>query len=356
MKSKRVLFICKRREDYSQHESYSHSGVSTGLLNSARFVKDMLLKNGICSELAIVQDNNSIDKVVTEFRPTHVIIEALWVVPEKFEVLTKLHPNVKWIIRFHSEVPFVATEGIAMNWLFRFVEHPNVSVSGNSDVIQEELEFLIGHHFGWPSHKVKEKVIFLPNYYDISSPLPIKKYDSSKDYVSVGCFGAVRPLKNQLLQAVAALKFVRRIGKKLHFHINGNRIEGNGDPILKNLRELFVRLGVNGHKLIEHPWMPHEQFMKLISSKIDIGLQVNFSETFNIIAADMVTAGVPIVTGNEVKWAAPMFNASPNDSDDISCKMRIVWAMKPVNVTVERFYLKSFVNQSERIWLKYLNK
>ena len=35
----------------------------------------------------VVVDNNGIDKEITEYKPTHVFIEGLWVVPEKFDVL-----------------------------------------------------------------------------------------------------------------------------------------------------------------------------------------------------------------------------------------------------------------------------
>jgi hypothetical protein len=353
VKSSKVLFICKRREDYNDDSSYSHEGVSTGLLNSARFVSDMLSKNGIESKISIVQDNNCIDREVTAFKPTHVIIEALWVVPEKFEILTKLHPNVKWIVRYHSEIPFVATEGIAMNWLFKFIDHDNVAVSGNSTSIQSELKFLIGHHFNISGKALDEKVIFLPNYYDCSKLSSVKK-QSQNDYVSVGCFGAIRPLKNHLLQAITAIRFAERIGKKLHFHINSGRVEGNGDPVLKNLRELFSRLKSNGHQLIEHQWMPHDQFMEMLKAEIDIGVQISFSETFNIVAADMVAAGIPIVTSDEVKWSSFLFNADPASSASMLRMMLIVWNARCINVKTEQYFLKRYVKKSELIWKRYL--
>ena len=109
----KVLFILKRREDYNS-VIHSHVGLSTGLYNSASFMNDMLNENGVQSKLVVVPDNNSIDREVTLYRPSHVIIEALWVVPQKFAILQKLHPEVKWIIRLHSEMPFMAGEGNAM--------------------------------------------------------------------------------------------------------------------------------------------------------------------------------------------------------------------------------------------------
>ena len=69
---KKVLFILKER-----HTSHSNfMTISSGLFNSASFVVDMLNKNGIESHLVEVKDNNSIDREVTKYKPTHVVIEA----------------------------------------------------------------------------------------------------------------------------------------------------------------------------------------------------------------------------------------------------------------------------------------
>jgi len=93
----KVLFILKRREDYNGI-IHSQIGLSTGLYNSASFVNDMLKAYKIESNLAVVIDNNDIDREVSKYKPTHVVIEALWVTPSKFAVLEKLHPNVKVIM------------------------------------------------------------------------------------------------------------------------------------------------------------------------------------------------------------------------------------------------------------------
>ena len=117
----KVLFILKRRSDYNAIE-HSNIKLSTGLYNSAEYMNTMLNESGIESHIVVVVDNNCIDREVTKYNPTHVVIEALWVVPDKFEVLHKLHPKVNWIIRLHSEIPFIANEGMAIDWLFKYNE------------------------------------------------------------------------------------------------------------------------------------------------------------------------------------------------------------------------------------------
>jgi hypothetical protein len=128
----KVLFICKRRIDsWSKDQPYAVEGFSSGLYNSANFVVKMLNDAGTEAKLIDVIDNNCIDREVTKYKPTHVIIEAYWVVPEKFDVLIKLHPDVEWIVRNHSETPFAANEGIIIDWSFGYIER-GVKLSCNA--------------------------------------------------------------------------------------------------------------------------------------------------------------------------------------------------------------------------------
>ena len=103
----RVLFICKIRSNFY--------GPSFGLINSCRFIANALEANGVEAKVVPVVDNSDIDREVHKFKPTHVFIEALWVVPSKFEELIPLHPKKKWFVRIHSKVPFLANEGMAMH-------------------------------------------------------------------------------------------------------------------------------------------------------------------------------------------------------------------------------------------------
>lgn len=345
----RILFILKHRDKPYVGEGYS-TQLSSGLSNSATFVKDMLVHNGHASKLVQVVDNNCIDREVTQFKPDIVIIEAYWVVPEKFEVLTRLHPKVKWIIRCHSKMAFLAQEGIGVEWSLRYVRYPNVYLSCNALETCREFQHLMRHAHQFDPSIPEKPVIFLPNYY----PLPTQRVRPCvrrlTDRVDVSCFGAIRPLKNHLTQAVAAVKFAESNGLALNFHINATRIEGKGDPVLSNLRRMFNQF--REHRLIEHGWMDHCDFLEVIKD-IDIGLQVSYSETFNIVAADMVAMGVPVVVSNEIEWVNPLFYADPNDSDHIAAVMnRTVFLHKLapfLNTNLKR--LKSYDKLSRHLWM-----
>jgi len=348
--SKKVLFILKRREDYNAI-LHSNVGLSTGLYNSASFMNNMLVKQGIDSKLVVVTDNNCIDREVNTHKPTHVIIEALWVVPEKFSVLQKLHPNVKWIIRVHSEMPFMAGEGMAMNWLGEYSNFDNVIIAMNAPRMLREVKMYLTHKKKWNEHTADERVIYLPNYYP-QDYKGFKRYNKNSDVINVACFGAIRPLKNHLVQAIAAIDFANQIGKKLRFHINAGRIEMQGQAAQHNLFGLFEQIVDGPHRLVNHQWRPREEFLTLCA-EMDIGMQCNFSETFNIVSADLLSQGVPLVGSKEIPWAIDGCCADPTDSADIVKKLISAYNWGWMNVKGNQLALTHYTNNTARIWNKY---
>lgn len=345
----KVLFICKKRVHPYEYEDKDDSKdfknpkkilKSSGLLNSAKFVSDMLNENGVISKVVDVEDNNKIDREVHLFNPDFVIVEALWVVPEKFEVLTKLHPNVKWIVRLHSQIPFLSNEGIAVEWLYKYIKYNNVFIGVNS---QETLEVL---------QKIMNKEIYyLPNYYPTNNCLGPEYSIHGRGHINIGCFGAIRPMKNQLQQAIAAIEFGNVVNRKIRFHINSERVEGRGEPVLKNIRALFENN--QNHKLIEHSWLSHEEFIKTVK-KMDIGMQVSYSETFNIVTADFVSNGIPVIISPQIEWGSCIFKVDPNSNEKIVNKLKFVWKYKEYGINLFSYFgLKKYNKISKKVWLKY---
>lgn len=150
-----------------------------------------------------------------------------------------------------------------------------------------------------------------------------------KKTINISCFGAVRPLKNHLLQAVAAIHFADQNGLHLKFHINSTRKELGGDPILKNIVKLFEH---SHHELVMVDWLDHGDFLKYIKANIDIGMQVSFTETYNIVAADHVWLDVPVVTSDEVPFVHPWFYADPTDYADMVRKLNFVWRFRKLGI------------------------
>lgn len=346
---KKILFILKERQDYSEDPVSGQKNFVTGLLNSTQYVVDMLNKNGIEAKLVVVPDNNSIDREVTDYQPTDVIIEALWVVPTKFDVLIPLHPTVRWYVHIHSDLPFIANEGVAIEWIAAYIQKPNIKIIVNSKRIFSELGFILDR-----KHNIDDagdSFVYLPNYYP-ATVLPKKDYVFNKDEINIGCFGAIRPMKNQVIQAIAAIMFAEKIGKKLVFHINAARVEQRGESVLKNIQNIFESVQDEGHTLVQHSWYSREEFLNLCST-MDMGMQCSFSETFNIVCADLVTQGVPTIGTSEIVWMNTVFYADPNDTGDIVDKLMKSYKVPKKNVESNFKELSKYSKKSENIWVEY---
>ena len=346
----RVLVLLRQRVygDYS--------GCKTGLLNSATFVHDWLEKIGVPVQMLVVVDGNSIDRAVHEFQPTHCIIEAIWPTPDKMRELTKLHPTVLFVVRVHSELGFLANEGMSIEWLRAYSDIPGVLVSFNSSHTRRDFA----------ESEVVPYSAYLPNIY----PAPrnpdwwflLKKGVQKKlgigghywcpasGRINVGLLGAIRPLKNGLQQAVAAIEVADRLDVRLNLHINSGRVEQRGEPNLKNIRALFAG---TEHALVEHDWLGREEFLKLVST-MDAGLQVSFTESFSIVSADFVGQGVPVLGSPAVRWLPYASQASPIDGKDIANKLEQLLKYPGLFVGTQQNALIAHSRSAEREWRKFL--
>jgi hypothetical protein len=337
VRSPRVLFILKIRE--TSGGGYGNY-FSSGLYWSAKFVSDILEQEGVDSHLVQVTDNNDIDREVSKFKPDVVVIEALWVVPEKFEILRKLHPSVIWVVRIHSNVPFLANEGIAIDWIKGYDEQ-GITVAVNEKRALSDINTVLGTS--------GLEALYLPNYYPVKNKTALV-HDG--DFLNVACYGAIRPMKNQLIQAIAAIRFAESINKKLRFHINGTRVEMGGNTVLDNLRALFEN---TDHVLVEDSWMNHHEFLHRLRH-MDLGMQVSLSETFSIVTADMVSVGLPIVVSHEIDWAVISSKANPTDSHSIVSALKLAYSFPGFNISFNRHGLKKYSRKSKNIWLDFLSR
>lgn len=194
----------------------------------------------------------------------------------------------------------MSVEGIAIEWIKEYIKIDGVHVSFNSlDTTHSFVDLNI-----WAN--------YLPNVY--AHALQERNIPIYKDCeLNIACFGAIRPLKNQLFQATCAMEFANLNNKQLNFHINATRVEQNGEPVLKNIRSLFKD---TRHRLVEHGWIRHPDFLLLLH-KMDLGMQLSFTESFNIITADFVYQKVPIVVSEDISWMPSDLQVSTTDSKKV---------------------------------------
>lgn len=329
----KILFLVKINQEYGDAIMPSKAG----LRNSARFVVEAINNfDGVFADLELCRDGNEVDKFLHRYRPNICIIEAVWVTPDKLKELIHLHPNVKFVIRIHSRIPFLSMEGNAVAWIKEYQKIATVSF--NHPDTSYDLS-LIGINN-----------IYLPNIYPVPKYHPIQNQERKHLY-KIGCFGAIRPFKNQMAQAIAAILFAERRNAVVHFYINATRVEQRGESVLKSMRALFEG---TRHKLVEIEWLDHHEFLKVIN-QMDAAMQVSFTETFNIVTADCISQHVPVVVSDSIDWLKCR-KANPNSETNMSDVLE--WVITHAKHCVEDNIhdLEAYNHHSTLKWFRYLNR
>ena len=302
----KVLFLCKENYSYG-----SEKGTFHGLVNSAHFITNSLVSRHVDAVVKSVVDADEIDSVVQAENPSMVVIEALWVTPEKMSALMAMpeHQDRLWVVRIHSKAAFLAQEGVALEWIKSYPDA--VVVCPNTRGLTRDLRTL------------GVEVMYLPNIYN-PEPYETAAYNRvhDDDELNIGCFGALRPLKNHLNQAIAAISFADKLGMPMKFHVNDTNGNVENASVLQNLEAAFAG---TKHELITHSWTSHREFIDLVQT-MDMGMQVSLSESFNLVAADFVNNHVPIVVSDEIGWLPRTCKVSATaDSGEIARMMEYVW-------------------------------
>lgn len=355
MPSLKVLILLKQNYT-SGGECPGEHPAKAGLYNSAEFLAEGLRKAfGLDYRIRICEDANSIDHEVFEYKPNVCILEALWFTPDKLFEIQQLHPGVLFIVRINSKIPFLALEGMSIGWLKEYLV--NAKKTKESNLLLSSNNADCSRDLNW----VGISNVYLPNLYpDVRIPEQtfIGKVSEEakftlgltnrprKRYIDVGCFGAIRPLKNQLIQAFAAIELANKNNLSCNFHINGSRVEQKGEEPLKNMRALFHN---TRHRLVEHAWLTHIQFLGVLR-QMDICMQVSYTESFNIVTADAASQHIPLVVSPDIDWVPQICQANPNDAQDIIEKMNTVLGHRPYVIRKTAEALNHYTKSALRHW------
>jgi len=209
----------------------------------------------------------------------------------------------------------------------------NALAASNSAKMAADFSVVLGR----PAH-------YLPSTYPLGQKLWRNPQGERDDVV---CFGRLFSLKNVASQVVAALKFSRRRGKKLRFHIN-SFVDHGGDGIMQLLPLLLFR---PESEFVAHRWMPKRALYEFLAT-MTVGLQVSFTEASNVMTMDYASVGLPMVVSREIKWAHPCSIAYPTDTDEIVEKMGYA-AAHPEVVDWNRTRLDSHNNSCVGHWLRF---
>lgn len=251
-----------------------------------------------------VDNIDHVHYAIQKYRPKKIVFEALWLNESMIQSIRKSYPNIGIYVHMHSKIDFLSTEGHGFHFMNEYLNN-KITIIWND---KSAYDSMYGH----------VDSIYLPNTYSLRSSELFDQV-ASKDSLTINaaCYGALRPMKNHLNQAIAAIRAADWLNRKLIFHVNLGRSEG-GDTVKASLKGLFMMN--KKHELISMPWMEEKEFIQHLRG-MDIGLQVSLSETFNMVAADYVCAGIPIVVSEQVHWADPECKANPHDTTEIAHKI-----------------------------------
>jgi len=283
----------------------SHIGLGVSALNTAK----VLRAAGISADVWAILNTKAIaERLKTAVpRPTHIIIGAPWLPTLDLQVLVFSHPDVHFVVVSHSNVGFLQADPQAIKNFREDLDLEqgalNFSAAGNS----VRLARWIRDSYGRPCQ-------YLPNLYFMERDRAVYHRPWSGGLLKVGAFGAVRPLKNHLSAAAAALAIANDFKVPLEFHINVGRIEG-GYTVVRAIEAMLG--GVPNVTLVKDDWHHWPRLRQLIRS-MHLLMQPSYSETFNMVTADGAAECVPSVVSEAIDWAPRHWKAEVDDPLDIA--------------------------------------
>lgn len=228
-----------------------------------------------------------------------------------------------------SNIPFLAGENQVLLYIYE-LKNMGIEVAFNDIRSSSPMDCL-----------------YLPNMYYGEKVNQRRKIPDN--YLDIGCFGSIRPMKNQLIQVIGAINYANKVNKILRFHMNLTRIE-HGTNEEKNIRTAF--LGTK-HELVKVPWLSHIDFLNY-HNKLDISLQVSLSESFNYVLADAVFMKIPVLGSSEIDF---IYKSFP-DSGSAESISRLIEKHINDDLMVKFNYneLSNYHVNSVNIWKGYLEK
>lgn len=303
----RLVFAYKNFAQAAGHRHISHIGLGVAALNTAKVLRALGIEVDVWAIIGSRDLRNRL--ATTSGAPiTHVVISAPWLPTLEVQALTVDYPNIQWAMNVHSNVGFLQADASGVQ-RFREALHleqatHNFHVSGNSP-----------RFVAWAQEAFQLPCLWLPNLYYLDSHVPSDREPWQRGTLRIGSFSAVRPLKNMMTAAAAALHIGVTMRADVEFWLNSGRTEGGGNTVEGAIKALYA--GLPHAKVIEQPWQPWPQFRETVKHMACL-LQPSYTESFSMVAADAISVGVPVVVSPAIYWAPARWRAEPDDTLEVA--------------------------------------
>ena len=291
-------------------------GVShVGLGVSAAYTAKTLRHHGIWAEVWPTQSaqallerlrrSQTIADQRAEPRPTHVVLAAPWIPTHDVAAMAAEFPEVRFVVVSHSCVGFLAADPHAIRLLretadLQLSTH-NVFVGGNSRKFTD-----------WATEAWGVYAVYLPNLYNLAETFPQHDRQWKGGPLRLGLFGANRPLKNFLTGAAATVELARRLRVPVELLLSSGRNEGGNTRALDEMTENIANVRVT-----RTGWLSWAAFRRLLRT-VHLVFQVSYTETFNVVTADAIAEGVPVVASDAIDWVPRWWQARADEPLDVA--------------------------------------
>ena len=279
---------------------------------------------------------------------THVIINTPgFIGPMCYEKMAIAWPETSFVMLNHTGLAYLSIDHDAwrnIRWLLDLqTTFDNVHVACNSPRFRHSIDSMFGR-----------RVALLPNLYDLQAFKPLSDRPRHHAPLKVGSFAEGRPWKNQLVAAQSALEISRAMGANgLELHVNQDRWpQTNG---LSEARRQLLE-GLPGVRLVEVPWQPWHVFMRTVET-MHLLLYPSFDESFGMVPADGIAAGVPCVTSPALEWTPRHWQASePYDPGSVTAVGLSLLHSPLAQVQAGRRALTEYVEHGVSRWLNFVTR
>ena len=295
-------------KNFAANRNISHIGLGVAAINTAK----VLRRDGIVTDVWPILSaadlrarllQRSKDKPVEQ-----VIISAPWIPTAELQDLANQFTETNFAVVCHSNVGFLQADPNGVKLVRETLELEmathNVRLGGNSWRFCDWIQSTFGGH-----------CYFLPNLYYLDGPPNRQRSFCGGGTLRIGVFGAVRPLKNLMSSAGAALEISRRLRVPLELWISGGRAEGGGETVLAAVKQMLA--GLPNVELKLNGWQSWPNFRKTVAH-MHLLLQPSYTESFNMVTADGTAEGVASVVSEAIDWAPDDWKADVDDVLDIA--------------------------------------
>lgn len=331
----------------------SHIGLGVSALNTCK----VLEREGIHCEVWPIRNSRDIVKRLeaeysTPYPITHVVVSAPWIpIPEWQPILSRWH-RIHFAVSVHSNIGFLQADPNGTDNLGRCIHleksWPNFRLCANNKTFGK-----------WVNDTHAGPCQWLPNLYYLhefsgrTRPVFGNTGPGAGGTLQIGCFGAIRPLKNGMSAAAAAIQIARAMRCKLEFWVSNGRSEGGGLTVLNAMSQLFPRNPNPQERIIRSDWAAWPEFRQTIAS-MHLLLQPSYTESFNMVTADGIAEGVPSVVSSAIEWVPEHWQADADDVADIARVGRYLLT-DPTAAQEGLEALQAYVEEGIRAWKQYLS-